>query len=40
MSVRIFVWLEVTEEGPVVRNVLNLEQRRLRVATGGGRDKF
>ena len=22
MSVRIFVWLEVTEEGPVVRNVL------------------
>ena len=33
---------EVTEEGPVVRNVLHHEQRRLRVATGGGggRDKF
>ena len=27
---------EVTEEGPVVRNVLHHEQRRLRVATGGG----
>ena len=27
---------EVTEEGPVVRNVFNHEQRRLRVATGGG----
>ena len=36
MSVRIFVWLEVTEEGPVVQNVLHHEQQRLRVATGGG----
>ena len=27
---------EVTEEGPVVQNVLHHEQRRLRVATGGG----
>ena len=37
------VWLEVTEEGPVVQNVLHQEQRRLRVATGwggGGRQIF
>ena len=27
---------EVTEEGPVVRNVLHHKQRRLRFATGGG----
>ena len=41
MCVRIFVWLELTGEGPVVRNVLHHEQRRLRVATAtGGETNF
>ena len=35
-----FVWLEVTEEGPVVRNVLQLSRTTEALCCHGGRDKF
>ena len=44
MSVRFVVWLEVTEEGPVVRNVLSrttvTEASCCQGGGGGGRDNF